>query len=85
MLFQAYMGGRPAEFLHVSKGKACQDLREAEEANKNERPRKRGDEDDCLQYASFLCSWTFSGVCDIPEFELLIVRLKLWAEVVDAE
>jgi hypothetical protein len=52
---------------------------------KQKRPRKRGDEDDCLQYASFLCSWAFSRVCDIPEFELLIVRLKLWAEVVDAD
>ena len=51
MLFQAYTGGRPAEFVHASKGKACQDpLGEAEEANRNERFCKRGDKDDGLQY-----------------------------------
>jgi hypothetical protein len=50
MLFQAYTGGRPAEFVHTSKGKACQDpLGEAEEA-KNKRPPKRGYENDGLQY-----------------------------------
>jgi hypothetical protein len=37
MLFQAYTGGRPAEFVHASKGKASEDpLGEAEEAGKNE-------------------------------------------------
>ncbi|KAH9203768.1 hypothetical protein DL95DRAFT_418785 [Leptodontidium sp. 2 PMI_412] len=41
MLFQAYTGGRPAEFVHASKGKASEDpLGEREEANKNAHPRK---------------------------------------------
>jgi hypothetical protein len=36
MLFQAYTGGRPAEFVHASKGKASEDpLGEKEETNKN--------------------------------------------------
>ena len=36
MLFQAYTGGRPAEFVHASKGKASQDpLGEAEERESN--------------------------------------------------
>ena len=48
MLFQAYTGGRPAEFVHASKGKASQDPLGEAEANKNERPR-RGDEDDGVQ------------------------------------
>jgi hypothetical protein len=35
ILFQAYTGGRPAEFVHSSKGKASQDpLGKAEDANK---------------------------------------------------
>jgi len=38
MLFQSYTGGRPAEFVHSSKGKASQDpLGEAEDANKHKR------------------------------------------------
>jgi len=46
MLFQSYTGGRPAEFVHSSKGKASQDpLGEAEDANKRERPREATDED----------------------------------------
>lgn len=49
MLFQAYTGGRPAEFVHVSKGKASQDPLGEAEANKNERPR-RGDEDNGVEY-----------------------------------
>jgi hypothetical protein len=48
MLFQAYTGGRPAEFVHASKGKASQDPLGEAEVNKNKRPR-RGDEDDCVQ------------------------------------
>jgi len=37
MLFQSYTGGRPAEFVHSSKGKASQDpLGETEDANKHE-------------------------------------------------
>jgi hypothetical protein len=41
MLFQAYTGGRPAEFVHSSKGKASEDpLGEREETNKKARPRK---------------------------------------------
>jgi hypothetical protein len=44
MLFQAYTGGRPAEFVHASEGRAGQDpLREAEE--KANRSRKRGGKD----------------------------------------
>jgi hypothetical protein len=40
MLFQSYTGGRPAEFVHSSKGKASQDpLGEAEDVNKRE-PRR---------------------------------------------
>lgn len=50
MLFQSYTGGRPAEFVHSSKGKATQDpLGETEEANKNEDYRKtacNSDDDD---------------------------------------
>lgn len=35
MLFNAYTGGRPAEFVHASKGKASQDpLRKADETSK---------------------------------------------------
>ena len=50
MLFQAYTGGRPAEFVHASKGKASQDpLSEAEEANKHERLRG-GDDEESLRY-----------------------------------
>jgi hypothetical protein len=38
MLFQSYTGGRPAEFVHASKGKASQDpLGEAEDVEKYER------------------------------------------------
>jgi hypothetical protein len=41
MLFQAYTGGRPAEFVHSSKGKASEDpLGEREETNKKAHPRK---------------------------------------------
>jgi hypothetical protein len=41
MLFQAYTGGRPAEFVHSSKGKASEDpLGEREETNKNAHHRK---------------------------------------------
>ena len=37
MLFQAYTGGRPAEFVHASKGKASEDpLGEKEASNKDE-------------------------------------------------
>jgi hypothetical protein len=46
MLFQSYTGGRPAEFVHSSKGKASQDpLGEAEDANKREGLREATDED----------------------------------------
>ena len=42
LLFQSYTGGRPAEFVHSSKGKASKDpLGEAEKANKNRRRPKR--------------------------------------------
>lgn len=43
MLFQAYTGGRPAEFVHSSKGKASEDTlgeREEEEIKKNTLSRK---------------------------------------------
>jgi hypothetical protein len=41
MLFQAFTGGRPAEFVHSSKGKASEDpLGEREEASKKAPPRK---------------------------------------------
>jgi hypothetical protein len=44
MLFQAYTGGRPAEFVHASKGRASQDpLGEAEEESK--RYYQKGNED----------------------------------------
>jgi hypothetical protein len=49
MLFQAYTGGRPAEFVHSSKGKASEDpLGERKEINKKAHPRKAayGDCDD---------------------------------------
>lgn len=46
MLFQAYTGGRPAEFVHASKGKASQDpLGKAEHANNRRRPREAQNED----------------------------------------
>jgi hypothetical protein len=46
MLFQAYTGGRPAEFVHVSKGKASQDpLGKAEDANQGERRQDATEED----------------------------------------
>jgi hypothetical protein len=36
MLYQAYIGGWPAEFIHLSKGKASEDpLGERKETNKN--------------------------------------------------
>jgi hypothetical protein len=42
MLFLSYTGGRPAEFVHSSKGKASQDpLGEAEEASKAKQTRQR--------------------------------------------
>jgi hypothetical protein len=41
MLFQAYTGGRPAEFVHASKGKASEDpLGEAEPGVNNRRDQK---------------------------------------------
>jgi len=41
MLFNAYTGGRPAEFVHASKGKASLDpLGEADETSKHERLRE---------------------------------------------
>jgi hypothetical protein len=41
MLFQAYTGSRPAEFVHSSKGKASEDsLGEREETNENSHPQK---------------------------------------------
>jgi hypothetical protein len=47
LLFQSYTGGRPAEFVHSSKGKASEDpLGEAETTNKQRRPRERRDEHD---------------------------------------
>jgi hypothetical protein len=47
MLFQSYTGGRPAEFVHSSKGKASQDpLGEAEDANKCEPLQEATDGDD---------------------------------------
>jgi hypothetical protein len=46
MLFQSYTGGRPAEFVHSSKGKASQDpLGEAEDTNMCEPPQEATDED----------------------------------------
>ena len=59
MLFLSYTGGRPAEFVHSSKGKASQDpLGEAEEANKAKQTQQRAgrdynredDIDDSLDY-----------------------------------
>ena len=50
MLFQAYIGGRPAEFVYISKGKASQDPLSKAEVNKNDCPYKRRDEDAGLQY-----------------------------------
>jgi hypothetical protein len=47
LLFQSYTGGRPAEFVYSSKGKASEDpLGEAEETNKNKRRQERKDVDD---------------------------------------
>jgi hypothetical protein len=47
LLFQSYTGGRPAEFVHSSKGKASQDpLGEAKETNKNRRPQERENKHD---------------------------------------
>ena len=46
VLFLAYTGGRPAEFVHSSKGKASQDpLGEAEEANKAEQTQQSAGKD----------------------------------------
>jgi hypothetical protein len=46
MLFQSYTGGRPAEFVHSSKGKASQDpLGEAEDTNKHKHPQEATDGD----------------------------------------
>jgi hypothetical protein len=59
LLFQSYTGGRPAEFVHSSKGKASEDpLGEAEETIEHRRPREEGgthdakgaDADDGLEY-----------------------------------
>lgn len=72
MLFQAYTGGRPAEFVHSSKGKASEDpLGDAEEANKTEEAHKKvgkdcnkeGDIDDGLDYDDD------SDAGDGPEFD----------------
>lgn len=73
MLFQAYTGGRPAEFVHASKGKASQDpLGEAEEANKAKQTQQRAgkdynredDIDDSLDYDDD------SDAGDGPEFDI---------------
>ena len=46
ILFQAYIGGRLVEFIHVSKGKASQDLLgEAEDTNKGKCPQEATEED----------------------------------------
>ena len=46
MLFQSYTGGRPAEFVHSSKGKASQDpLGEAEDTNMCEHPQEATNEE----------------------------------------
>lgn len=46
MLFEAYTGGRPAEFVHTSKGKASEDpLGDVEEANKAKQAQERVGED----------------------------------------
>lgn len=46
MLFQAYTGGRPAEFVHSSKGGASEDpLRKREETNKSVHPGKAAHRD----------------------------------------
>ena len=46
MLFQSYAGGRPAEFVHSSKGKASQDpLGEVEDADKCKPPQEATDGD----------------------------------------
>ena len=46
MLFQSYTGGRPAEFVYSSKGKASQDpLGDAEDANKCKRSQEATDGD----------------------------------------
>ena len=72
MLFQAYTGGRPAEFVHSSKGKASQDpLGDIEEASKVEQAQQRASEDynneddidDDLDYDDD------SDVGDGPEFD----------------
>ena len=60
LLFQSYTGGRPAEFVHSSKGKASEDpLGEVEETNKNTRAQERKDKDDDKD----------SGVDDCLEFD----------------
>jgi hypothetical protein len=47
LLFQSYTGGRPAEFVHSSKGKASEDpLGEADETNKNKRRQETTGVDD---------------------------------------
>ncbi|KFY11348.1 hypothetical protein V491_07246 [Pseudogymnoascus sp. VKM F-3775] len=48
MLIQAYTGGRPAEFVHASKGKASQDPLGAAEEGGSKRHHQKGDEDNCL-------------------------------------
>lgn len=46
MLLQTYTGGRPAEFVHSSKGKASEDpLGEREETTKSAHPRKTAHRD----------------------------------------
>jgi hypothetical protein len=73
MLFLAYTGGRPAEFVHSSKGKASQDpLGEAEEANKAKQTQqsagkdynREDDIDDSLDYDDD------SDAGDGPEFDV---------------
>ena len=72
LLFQSYTGGRPAEFVHSSKGEASEDpLGETEEINKNRRPHERGDKhndkgataDDGLEYDDD------SDAGDSPEYD----------------
>ena len=72
MHFQAYTGGRPAEFVHSSKGKANQDpLGDAEKANKTKQAQERAGKDynkkddinDGLDYDDD------SNASDSPEFD----------------
>jgi hypothetical protein len=65
MLFQAYTGGRPAEFVHSSRGNASQDpLGEREETNKSTHPRKAAHCDDDDRDAD-----NNSDTDDAPEYD----------------